>query len=861
MRLPVSWLREYVDAPADPAVLETALVGAGIEVEDVVDLSSTVDGPLVAGRVVSVEELTGLKKPIRYCQVDVGEGEPRGIICGARNFAPGDLVVVALPGTVLPGGFAIAARKTYGHVSNGMICSGRELGISDDHAGIIVLPAGVAEPGAEARPLLGLDDIVLDLEITPDRGYCLSVRGVARELSHALDVSYRDPASIVDGPGATDNRRLAGPAQVPAHDNRRLAGPAQVPAHDKPPYPVTVEDPVGCDRFAARLVRGIDPTVPTPEWLRQRLAVAGIRSISLAVDITNYLMLELGQPMHAFDPNRLSGPLVVRRARPGERLTTLDGVDRGLDPEDMVICDTGLASPLAGEGAGVPISLAAVMGGESSEMRVDSVDVLFEAAHWDPVMVSRTARRHRLLSEAAKRWERGVDPQLVLVALERAVRLLTEHAGGAVDPRILDLDAVVPAEPVRVPADLPARIAGVPYPPARVTGILTEIGCAVDADGDALVVRPPSWRPDLRQPADFAEEVVRLDGYDKVPSVLPVAPPGNGLTPAQRRRRGVGRALAENGYVEVLSYPFVSPETLDALGIPEGDPRRRAVRLANPLSDEEPLLRPTLLPPLLGTLSRNLGRGQRDVALYELGLVFLATGATGTPPAMGVDARPPGADLAAAERFVPAQPWHVAAVLAGDAEPAGWWGAGRPASWADAVEAARIAVAAAGKTAEVRAGTRAPWHPGRCAEIVVDGQVVGYAGELHPAVCAALSLPRRTAAMELDLDALPLPGIVPGPRISGYPPALIDVALVVDAGTPAAQVEAALVAGAGDLLESVRLFDVYASEQLGTGRKSLAYKLTFRAPDRTLTVEEAVAARDAAVAVAAKRHGAALRGA
>jgi phenylalanyl-tRNA synthetase beta chain len=660
------------------------------------------------------------------------------------------------------------------------------------------------------------------VEITPDRGYCLSVRGVARELSHALGVAYRDPASIVDGPGATNG----------------------------PPYPVSVEDPVGCDRFAARLVRGIDPAVPTPELLRQRLAVAGIRSISLAVDITNYLMLELGQPMHAFDPNRLSGPLVVRRARPGERLTTLDSVDRALDPEDMVICDdTG------------PISLAAVMGGESSEMRVDSVDVLFEAAHWDPVMVSRTARRHRLLSEAAKRWERGVDPQLVLVALERAVRLLTGYAGGTVDRGILDLDAVVPPRSVALAADLPARIAGVPYPPARVTEILTTIGCAVTGEGDTLVVTPPSWRPDLLQPADFAEEVVRLDGYDKVPSVLPVAPPGNGLTPRQRRRRGVGRALAENGYVEVLSYPFMSAGVLDALSIPEGDPRRRAVRLANPLSDEEPLLRTTLLPPLLGTLKRNLGRGQRDLALYELGLVFRATGATGRPPAMGVEARPSDADLAAAQRFVPEQPWHVAVVLAGEVEPAGWWGAGRPASWADAVEAARIAVAAAGKTAEVRAGARAPWHPGRCAEIVVDGYAVGYAGELHPAVCAALELPRRTAAMELDLDALPLPGIVPGPRISGYPPALIDVALVVDAGTPAAQVEAALVEGAGDLLESVRLFDVYASEQLGTGRKSLAYKLTFRAPDRTLTVEEAVAARDAAVAVAAQRHGAALRGA
>src|SRR2546421_203614 len=636
MRVSVAWLREWVDAPADPAVLTEALVRIGIEVEDAVDLAATVDGPLVVGAVREIEELTGFKKRIRYCQVDTG-GQVRGIICGAFNFAVGDLVVVALPGTVLPGGFEIAARRTYDRISDGMICSARELGIGDDHSGIIVLPPGAGQPGDPARPLVGLDDVVLDLEVTPDRGYCLSVRCIARELSHALGVEFRDPALAIEAPGATD----------------------------QPPYPVTVEDEKGCDRFAARLVRGIDPSAPTPPVIRNRLAVAGIRSISLAVDITNYLMLELGQPMHAFDPNRLSGPLLVRRARAGERLTTLDGVDRKLDPEDMVICDdTG------------PISLAAVMGGENSEMRPDSVDVLFEAAHWDPVMVSRTARRHRLLSEAAKRWERGVDPQLALVALEKAVRLLIDHAGGELDQRVLDLDAVAPPLPVTVPADLPSRVAGVAYEPARVTEILTEIGCGVEPVGDALVATPPTWRPDLLQPADFAEEVVRLDGYGKVPSVLPVAPPGRGLTPQQRRKRAAGRALAE-----------------------------------------------------------------------------------GAPPAMGVQARPSPEDLAAAERFVPEQPWHVAVVLAGDVEPAGWWGSGRSAIWADAVEAARITLAASGVPVEVRAGRVAPWHPGRCAEILVDGGVVGYAGELHPAVCAALDLPRRTAAMELDLDALPLPGV------------------------------------------------------------------------------------------------------
>ncbi|WP_326564260.1 phenylalanine--tRNA ligase subunit beta [Micromonospora peucetia] len=859
MRVSVSWLREYVDLPADLPTgdLEQALVDLGIEVESVEDLRETVTGQLVVGEVREIEELTGFKKPIRFCRVDVGDangtGEPQEIVCGARNFAPGDRVVVILPGGVLPGGFAIGARKTYGRNSNGMICSARELGLGDDHDGIIVLPEDTpAKPGDDARPVVGLDDVVVELEITPDRGYAMSIRGLARELSHALGVPFRDPG-LAPAPGGTDT----------------------------PAYPVEVRDTAGCDRFAARLVRGVDPTVQSPGWMQRRLTVAGIRSISLPVDITNYVMLELGQPMHAFDADRIAGPLVVRRAGAGEKLTTLDGVTRVLAPEDMVICDAGLPNPLAGEGAGVPISLAAVMGGETSEVVAGTTNVLLEAAHWDPVMVGRTARRHKLFSEAAKRWERGVDPALPLVAIARAVRLLTEHAGGAAGDEILDIDHVRPRTPVVLPADLPTRRIGVSYPPARVVALLEQVGCTVarGADrlaedpgevgvaagtGGALSVTPPTWRPDLTDPADLVEEVVRLDGYDRVPSVLPTAPPGRGLTWQQRRRRAVARSLAERGYVEVLAHPFVAPGLADQLGLPADDPRRPAVRLANPLSEEEPLLRTTLLGPLLGIVKRNLGRGHRDLALYEIGAVFHPRPGAGRPPAMGVDRRPSDEEFAAADAVVPDQPRHVAVVLTGDVEPAGWWGAGRPAGWADAVEAGRNVLAAADVPAhriEVRAAEYAPWHPGRCAELLVDGTVVGHAGELHPAVVAALELPRRTSAMELDLDALPAAPVASAPVVSGFPPALIDVALVVDSSVPAEQVQQALVEGAGGLLEQVRLFDVYASEQLGAGRRSLAYKLTFRAPDRTLTVEEAVAARDAAVARAAERFGATLRGA
>ncbi|GAA4254999.1 phenylalanine--tRNA ligase subunit beta [Dactylosporangium darangshiense] len=824
MRVSLSWLREHVDLPADldGDGLEKALVKVGLEVEELLDAGASVTGPLVVGRVENIEELQGLKKPIRYCLVDVGGEQPQGIICGARNFAEGDLVVVALPGAVLPGGFAISARKTYGHVSNGMICSGQELGISDDHDGIIVLPPDSSKPGDEARPIVGLDDVVVEINITPDRGYCFSVRGIARELSHSLGGAYRDPVAAV----------------LPLEGDGSEA------------YPIEVLDSVACDRFTAVAVRGVDPAAATPAWIKARLATAGIRSISLPVDITNYVMIEMGQPMHAWDLGRLTGPLVVRRAKAGEKLTTLDGVNRVLDPEDIVITD----------GTGV-VSLAAVMGGTTTEVAPDTVDVLFEAAHWDPRSVARTIRRHKLPSEAGKRYERGVDPQITAAACARAAALLAEYGGGTVSTGVTDVYAVVPPASITMSVRRPSELAGVDYTPERVLEILAMIGTQVVAVNDRLTVTPPSWRHDLNDPADLAEEVLRLDGYDRIPSVLPVAPPGRGLTATQRRRRTVGRALADAGYVETLSYPFVGAHTLEALRIPEDDPRRDMVLLRNPISDEEPGLRTTLLPPLLAALRRNLGRGHRDVALFEIAPVILPGGPVPVAPAAGIDGPPSEADLAAIDELLPHQPWHVAAVIAGDAEPAGWWGAGRAADWADAVEAARTVAAAAGAELTVRAATQAPWHPGRCAALVVGDTVVGHAGELHPAVCADLDLPRRTVAMELDLDALPIPGVWIAPRLSSFPTALIDVALVVDAATPAGDVEAALAEGAGELLESVRLFDVYSGAQLGEGRKSLAYKLTFRAADRTLTGEEALAARDAAVSVAAERFGAVLRGA
>ena len=823
MRVPLSWLREYVDLPADLSGRDVAeaLIRIGFEVEAVHRSGQGLSGPVLVGQVLEIDELTGFKKPIRFCQVQVGPQDVRGIVCGARNFATGDKIVAALPGAVLPGDFAIAARTTYGHVSDGMICSARELGLGEDHDGIIVLP-DECEVGADAVDLLGIRDEVLDIAVTADRGYCLSLRGIAREAAIAFHRSLRDPA-LLDTPA---------PSQVG--------------------YPVRLNDPTGCDLFAARVVRGIDPLAPSPLWMQRRIQLAGMRPISLIVDITNYVMLEIGQPLHAYALEKLTGPLTVRRANPGEGIETLDGKYRPLDPADLVVTD------LSG-----PIGMAGVMGGASTEIGPTTTDVLIEGAHWDPVTIARTARRHKLPSEAAKRFERGVDPRAAAAAVQRTVDLLALLGGGAPDQAVT-VESTRPALPPSISIDvtLPGDIAGLEYPRETVIGRLQEVGCAVEGSS-GLLVTPPTWRPDLTDPNDLAEEVIRLEGYDRIPSVMPPVPPGRGLTVKQRYRRRVGQALAGAGYVEVLCYPFVGEDDFDALGLPAGDPRRTALRILNPLSEEQPQLRTTLLPGLLATLRRNLGRGLTDVALFETGLVFHPRPGAPAPPRLSAEARPSDEQLAMLEAALPDQPRHAAAVLTGEREPAGWWGPARPAGWADAVEAARAVARACGLDLEVTKADVAPWHPGRCAELSVDGKVVGHAGELHPKALEQLGLPARTCAMEVDLDLL-LPdedAPVRGPLVSGFPAANQDVALVVAETVPSAAVHAALVEGAGPLLETSRLFDLYQGDRVEQGTKSLAFALSFRAADRTLTADEVATARDAAVALAGERTGAVLRGA
>lgn len=829
MRVPMTWLREYVDLPADVTArdLSERLTLAGLEVEIVDELGSDITGPLVYGRVLEIEELTGFKKPIRFCTVDVGRangtGEPQEIVCGAHNFSEGDLVVVVLPGAELPGGFEIGARKTYGRTSAGMICSATELGLWEDHTGIVVLPEGFGEPGEDAVTPLGLREDVLDIAVTPDRGYALSLRGVARDTATLYGVDFHDPAE------------------------------QDVAAPTGEGHPGRIVDPEAADHLVLRGVSGFDPEAPTPLWMKRRLHQCGVRPVSLAVDVTNYVMLELGQPLHAWDRERLTGTVTVRAAESGEKLETLDHVQRSLDTDDVVIADDAGAQAIAG-----------VMGGLETEIGLTSSEVLIEAAHFDERRIARSSRRHQLSSEASRRFERGVDPAVQLAAATRAVELLAEFGGAAVEPAYTRVGEPAAPAPIEIEASHAGSVAGVEYSPGTTEAWLRAIGCAVETDGDVLTVVPPTWRPDLVDPNDLAEEVIRFEGYENIPSIG-VRASGRGLTDSQRLRRAVGRVLAAVGHDEVLSYPFVGESDLDGLQLEEDDPRRVCMRLSNPLNDAEPLLRTTLLPGMFKTLVRNVGRGLTDVALFEIGLVYLPKAGAGRAPALAVDRAPDAEELARVEAALPEQPRRVGVVLAGQAERTGWWGEGRPAGWADAIRAAHDVARIAGVELEVEAAQRAPWHPGRCAALYVrveDGRLlVGHAGELHPRAVTAYGLPERTAAMELDLDTVERArGELRAPEISSFPVATQDVALVVDASVPVAEISAALAEGAGELLESVRLFDVYTGEQVGQGHKSVAFALRFRASDRTLTAEEAGAAKDAAVAAAAERTGAVMRG-
>lgn len=826
MKLPLSWLAEFVAFPKGIKIEKVveAFVKVGFEVEGVENPADNIKGPLVVGKVKEIEELTEYKKPIRYVGLDCGEKSTRYVICGATNFAVGDLVVVALPGALLPGGFAISARETYGRTSNGMICSARELGISDEHSGIIVLQNKNAKLGAAALDVMGINDPIIDISINPDRGYAMSVRGAARELAMALGVEFKD---------------INAKALISSLEKKKQRGKV---------VPVSIVDKTGADRIYLRSLKDVNPLSATPDWMSRRLVQAGMRPISVAVDITNYVMLELGQPLHAFDAAKISGTLRVQRAETFKEIVTLDNQRRKLNPKDLLIADDKK-----------PLALAGTMGGLESEVTEFTVDIALEAAHFDSQAIAQNSRRHILSSEASRRFERGVDPQLAELASARAALLLIQHAGAKYVGSASKIVAPLKTHTVKISAPEISNLIGCVYSDKEVHLALTKIGCRLKKIGKVWSVTVPSWRPDLNHLSDFAEEVARFFGYDRIPSMLPVVKPAangvSGLTPLQLRKRSMAQLLAHRGLVEVHNYPFVSPDQMELFGF-TGD-RAKTFRIANPMSEEAPLLRTHLTPGLLAAAARNLSRGEKSVALFETGLVFRNTEKLSLPGDVDTSKKPTAAQIKKIYESVPKQPLHIGGVLAGEFVSSGWWGKGRKADWMDCLSLVGDLILSTGNEYTVHNVELAPWHPGRCAEFRVNGKPVAHAGEIHPRISTALALPERTVAFALIVDAIPFSEPVKAKPVPTMPAAIQDISLFVHQDISAAEVEAALISGAGELLESIQLFDRY--QKPGEQQVSLAFSLVFRAPDRTLTSDEVSELRSAAGAAAEKRCQATIR--
>ena len=836
MRVPLSWLAEYVDLPADatPDSVMAELVKVGLEEEG--SHTFEVTGPVVVGQVLEFtaeEQSNG--KTIRWCQVRVapegskaadGGEDVRGIVCGANNFEVGDKVVVCLPGATLPGDFHIAARSTYGHVSDGMLASARELNFSDDHAGIMRLNTMGLDPkiGSDALELLHLTDAAAEVNVTPDRGYCFSVRGIAREYAHATGADFRDPK---------------GNAVLNHGEGFALSFTDPNPVRNQP----------GMQRMVLRSVMGIDATKPTPPWMISRLKLAGMRSISLAVDITNYVMLELGQPIHAYDLDKLRGGITVRRAANAETLKTLDGQLRKLHPEDLLICDES-----------GPIGLAGVMGGESTEVDANTKNVLIEAATFDPISIARTARRHKLSSEASKRFERGVDPMIADNAAARAVQLLEVHALGEGNMLGADYNQLDPILPIFLPTSFAESIVGINFEIEEQIRILSEIGCVVASVDGGLEVLPPSWRPDLRHKTDLVEEVARIGGYHRIPSRLPVAPPGRGLTRSQQLRRQTISALVGAGFTEVLTYPFMSSAQNQWFA---GETAQKIVKLANAMQEEASELRTSMLPGLIDAAKRNISRGLVDLAIFEEGSVFLPTSTVAASSLVPVgNKRPEPEELSLLNSQIPVQPKHLAVLLTGARVPSQVGQKEIAASYQDALNAVLTIARAASLELEIRQTVRKGFHPGRCAEFfTADSVLVGVAGELDPALATHNDLPRRVSVAEVNLSAIyaAAPSSIGASEIKVMPAATQDLSLVVDLQVSAAELKQAIIEGAGALLESIVLTDDYRGENVDANKKSLTFALRFRAADRTLTQAEASEARDAGVAMAADKFAAVLR--
>ncbi len=809
MKISRNWLGDLVEGVPPAEELARRLTFAGLEVEGVDYPGARLAGVVVA-RIEAASPHPGADK-LSVTQVDAGQGRKLQVVCGARNFQVGDLVPLAMVGTVLPGGTKISSATLRGVQSDGMLCSARELGLDDDASGLLLLSSKLL-PGTPLAEALGIEDAVLEMNVTPNRGDALSHLGVAREVSVLSAKPLR-----------------ASTREVP-ESNEDVHAAARV----------RVEDERGCRRFAARVVENVK-IGPSPVWMVRRLQACGVRSINNVVDITNYVMLELGQPLHAFDLDRLAGAeIVVRRARAGERLTTLDGKDRALFAEDLLVCDRDH-----------PKALAGTFGGAEAEVSETTRRVLLEGANWDPVTVRRMARRHQLHTEASHRFERGVDVAASPAGVNRAAALMVELAGGAVRRGLIDVyPAPAAAGVVRLERGQVSRLLGTHVSEAEVDAILTALGfVAEERQADATLWRVPSWRVDVSLPEDLVEEVARIRGYETVPATLPKLTESLKPEPvAAEVERRVRNALAGAGFDEVVNFSFVDPvllpwvteRPLEALGTPV-----EAVTLKNPLSPQQSVMRTSLYASLLPNLAHNLRQGQEGIRLYEMGRVYLRD------PDGGIGLRP-----------VAREPVRVAGLLWGRRLPRGWSGGEETNDFYDAKGAVETVLRALGaRNAQAQLVRSAPYHPRASASLVVGETVLGTVGELHPRAARALELPEGVQLFELDLEALvQVAEVVPRLRpLNRFPAVLRDLAVVVPESEPAEDIRAVIQEVGGPLVEEVLVFDVYVGKPLPPGRKNLAFALRYRAPDRTLKDDEVQAAHARIVEEVNRRLGAELR--
>lgn len=792
MKFPESWLREHVTVAASRDELAARLTAIGLEVEDVAVLGEGLDGVLVA-EILHAEQHPEADR-LQVCQVAIGAGAPVQIVCGAANARAGLKAPLATVGAILPGGIPIKAAKLRGVESFGMLCSAKELAVDPDASGLLELPAD-APVGTPLAAYLGLPDASFELKLTPNRADCFSVRGIAYDVAAALGASV----NVLEIPVAT----IESPARL---DVELQAG-------------------ADCPRFCGRVIEGLDASATSPLWLRERLKRAGLRPISPLVDISNYVMLELGQPLHAFDADTLSGgPIVVRHARPGETLKLLDERDAVLDPGFLLVTDGGRA-----------VALAGVMGGWDTRVTASTTRVFFEAAHWAPGAIIGRARKLGLHTDAGHRFERGVDPELPRRALERATALAQQILGGRAGPIT---EATLPQHLPQPPAlslrrARLERVLGLPVADAEVERILRALGMQVAATADGWSVTAPTRRFDIAIEEDLIEEVARIHGYEAVPVRLPAGEIA--LAAPSEARVGDGvlrRQLVANDFLEAINYAFLDAKTLSSWQLDAG-----AVALANPLTSELGVMRTSLLPGLVEALRRNRARQQERVRLFELGRVFHLE--PGQPPC---------------------ETRRLAAVACGRAESERWSAPAREVDFYDLKAAVEGLLELAGASAEFRPATDACGHPGRSAAICRGGRRIGWIGHLHPRLTKALDLEGEVVGFELDLDALAARAIPAAGELSRFPSLRRDLALVVPEHTPWSELEASLRAALGDRLQSVVLFDLYRGPGLETGTKGLAMGLIVQDVSRTLTDQDADQAVSDALRALATDCGARLRG-